>query len=145
MQSTSIAGTSTDNARKALNLFADVGRVTDRELGAMLGKSRQTGLAKRHGVSDISLDDIDAFAAGLDVQPTVFLMELADVQRWIQKHDWRGPRRTIDLRGTSSSCDAPEWVIEPTLWDDQELFEPSEVADEYQREAEPIGLYADVA
>lgn len=110
-----IKGISTANARKALTILADVGRVKDRELGAMLGgKSRQTGLAKRHGDSDISLDDIDMLAHGLDVEAHVFLMEEFDVYEWIEENDWRGPKRVVDLHVPKRSCDARLWLVRPT-------------------------------
>lgn len=47
-----------------------------------------------------------------------------------------------DQAEAHSPCDSPDWVVQPMLWDDQDEYEPSSVAHEYQRDSEPIGLLA---
>lgn len=87
--------------RQALVFLAEKGRVTDDEIGAMLGKSRQTGWAKRNGDkphgSRITFDDIDLLAAGMGVDKTVFLMERDSLERWYERSRWRGPKRPVVL------------------------------------------------
>lgn len=90
-----------ETVRQALNFLAEKARVTDDELGQMLGKSRQTGWAKRHGASSITWDDFDMLVLGFEVDKTVFLMEEPDLEKWYARTRWTGPKRpivAIDLR-----------------------------------------------
>lgn len=136
---------SAENARRALQTFCNVGRITDDELGQILGKTRQTGFAKRHGGAGISLPDIDLLSDGLGVPPEVFLKEPEAVKKWIEKNDWRGPRLVLDLRESHSGCDSPVWVDGPTLRSDLDFFGDPEIVGASHAKTGPSDLYADVA
>ena len=138
MEARELVTKSSENARHALNIFYEVGRLTDDEIGELLGgKSRQTGFSKRHS-GTLSLRDIDNLSDGLGVPPNVFLMEPDDVQRWITRHDWRPPRRALDLREPKRSCNADWWVERPKLFDDSDLVDA--YRDQQEEQPDPIDL-----
>lgn len=99
---------SQETVRQSLIFLAEKGRVTDDELGAMLGKTRQTGWAKRNGGkhgSRITFDDIDLFSEAMGVDKSVFLMERDELERWYERSKWRGPKRPVTV---GVPCDHPK-------------------------------------
>ena len=140
-----------ETVRQALNFLAEKARVTDDELGQMLGKSRQTGWAKRHGTSRITWDDFDLLVLGFDVDKQVFLMEEADLEKWYARTKWTGPKRpiaTIDLRTDVCTCDHPYGSYALRLFDPDELPEVIDLRDHmvtHHHENESPRLYANAS
>ena len=86
MATTDVAGqlgTFVAEPARILHRLMSILDMTDAELAARLGVSRQTVHSRRTGRSQMSLDHIRETAAALDIDPLVFLGTQVEAVQWI--------------------------------------------------------------
>lgn len=132
--------------RRAAAIISLLMKLTDTKEHQVITHTGITAInAKKRAKTVINLDDIDAIFSMFPGTPELTLAHLTMTeQEFLQ---WVAENRP-DLVRLGSSCFTPEWVFQPTLWDEpaeldlRDFGEPAVIDTD---KSEPFGLLAGAA